>query len=69
MFQPDVEMLPRADLTRLQEERWRRLFERLERSPFYQGRLTLSHSIKDHPLDAVADLPFTRKKDLRDHYP
>ena len=69
MFQPDVETLPRADLTRLQEERWRRLFERLERSPFYRGRITVTHGMQAHPLDAVADLPFTYKHDLREHYP
>ncbi|MGC8488884.1 MAG: phenylacetate--CoA ligase family protein [Clostridia bacterium] len=69
MFQPAVEAMLRADLTSLQEERWRRLLERLERSPFYRSRVTVTHGMLEDPLTALGDLPFTRKQDLRDNYP
>src|SRR5579875_3739766 len=69
MFRPEVEALDRAGLTALQEERWRQLFERLQRSPYYRSRVTVTEGMAAHPLEAVADLPFTTKQDLRDHYP
>lgn len=57
IFQPDLESLDRQDLAALQQERLRATVARVaSRVPFYQG-ITMD------------SLPFTTKRDLRDHYP
>jgi phenylacetate-CoA ligase len=67
-----AECLPRPDLLRLQGERLARLVARVhERVPFYRTRLR-EHGVDPASVQGVADLsrlPFTRKADLRDHYP
>lgn len=69
MFQPEWESLPRADLNRVQDERLRRLWERLGASPFYRAAVPRSAAARAEPRMALADLPFTKKADLRDAYP
>lgn len=69
MFQPEWEALPRGELARLQDERLRRLWERLDASPFYRGRMAGSRAARAEPRAALSDLPFTTKADLRDAYP
>ncbi len=69
MFQPEWEALPRGDLNHLQDERLRRLWERLGASPFYRGAVPRSLAARADPRAALADLPFTTKADLRDAYP
>jgi phenylacetate-CoA ligase len=72
MYNPSIETLPLEKLRALQDERLVTLIHYLDRHiPFYR------QAFKDaglHPQDikGVADLhqlPFTRKSDLRDHYP
>jgi phenylacetate-CoA ligase len=69
MFQPAVEAMSRDDLTKLQETRWRALLARIGASPFYRDRIRPTERMLAHPLDAVQDLPFTVKADLRATYP
>src|SRR5215467_9740915 len=48
-------------------DRWNALLYRVrERVPFYRERLPAGRLAS---LDEVAELPFTTKDDLRDHYP
>jgi phenylacetate-CoA ligase len=48
-------------------DRWNALLDRVrERVPFYRERLPAGRLAS---LDEVAELPFTTKDDLRDHYP
>ena len=48
-------------------DRWNALLDRVrERVPFYRKRLPAGRLAS---LDEVAELPFTTKDDLRDHYP
>ncbi|MEO8309900.1 MAG: phenylacetate--CoA ligase [Caldimonas sp.] len=72
MLNPGIETLPRERLERLQLERLRTTLRnaydhvplhraRLEATGFRPGDLS--------SLDDVAELPFTFKSDLRDHYP
>ncbi|MPZ23066.1 MAG: AMP-binding protein [Dehalococcoidia bacterium] len=74
LFQPDLEAMPRAQLTALQEERLSALLARLEAntlSPFWSGRLRGHGSAAGsfRRLEDLARFPFTRKTDLRDSYP
>jgi phenylacetate-CoA ligase len=66
-----IERLPRSDLTRLQVERLRALFERAARVPLHQERLAAAKvgpgDIRS--LDDLRRLPFTTKADFRDTYP
>ena len=67
IFEPELETLPRPELDRLQSDRLRRIVAYVrERVPFYARRLV------GLDVESLADLPripFTRKSDLRDHYP
>jgi phenylacetate-CoA ligase len=69
VFQPEVERLAPEELGRLQDERLRRLFDRLPESPFYARRPAISPAAHRRPRAALPNLPFTVKKDLRDEYP
>jgi len=67
IFEPELERMPVEQLRELQGSRLRNLVTYVsERVPFYRERLA------DHDVDSLEDLPklpFTRKADLRDHYP
>jgi phenylacetate-CoA ligase len=69
---PAAECLPHGDLLRLQGERLARLVARVhERVPYYRKRLA-ERGVDPASVKSVADLPrlpFTRKRDLLDHYP
>src|SRR5439155_8797936 len=72
IWNPDVETMPRDRLRLLQSDRLRSLVSRLyERVPFYRGRLDQAGAKPEDvkSLDDLRNLPFTRKSDLRDHYP
>jgi phenylacetate-CoA ligase len=69
MYQPQWEAMPRDDLRAYQARRLVELFERLEASPYYRGRFSLTETMRRDPLAALADLPLTAKADLREHYP
>ncbi len=72
MYQPELETMPRAALEALQLERLRLVLERVyARVPLYRARFDEA-GVKPSDLRTLADLarfPFTRKQDLRDHYP
>ncbi len=72
MYQPEIETMPRDRLRRLQDERLKRLVAYVyERVPFYRQRLSEAgvDPARFRGLEDLAKLPFTKKQDLRDHYP
>jgi phenylacetate-CoA ligase len=67
IFEPELETMPVEQLRELQSERLRRLVAYVnERVPFYRERLA---GLEIGSLEDLPQLPFTRKTDLRDHYP
>ena len=72
LYQPQIEGMPRADLTRLQLARLRDVTARVAaRVPFYRDRFA-SAGVDAGAVDsfeALRALPFTVKSDLRDQYP
>jgi phenylacetate-CoA ligase len=70
IFEPELETMPREQLSALQSERLRGLLAYVkERVPLYRERLT---DVEPGDIASAADLqrlPFTRKDDLRDTYP
>jgi phenylacetate-CoA ligase len=66
-----VEMLPRAELERLQLERLRDLVARTGRVPLHRDRLEAAGVKAEdiRTLDDLRRLPFTTKADFRDTYP
>jgi phenylacetate-CoA ligase len=67
----DIETAPRAALRALQAERLRATVARARaRVPFYRTALAAG-GVRDGDVDLtrLGELPFTRKEDLRDHYP
>jgi len=67
----DIETAPRAALRALQAERLRATVARARaRVPFYRAALAAA-GLRDADVDLtrLGELPFTRKEDLRDHYP
>ncbi len=72
MYQPEIETMPQDRLRRLQDERLKRLVAYVhQRVPFYRERLAEA-GVDPGRFAGLGDLPrlpFTRKQDLRDHYP
>jgi phenylacetate-CoA ligase len=67
IWNPDAETMPRAAREALQGRRLRAVVARAaERVPFYRERLA---GLAIRGLDDLPWLPFTRKADLRAHYP
>ncbi|MGH7310745.1 MAG: phenylacetate--CoA ligase family protein [Candidatus Rokuibacteriota bacterium] len=67
IWNPSVETQPPAQRADLQLERLRQTLEwAIARVPFYAERLGAA---RVQSLDDLARLPFTRKSDLREHYP
>jgi phenylacetate-CoA ligase len=70
IFEPELETMPREAMRELQLERLRALVAYVkERVPLYRERLAHVEPGDIGSLDDLADLPFTRKDDLRDTYP
>lgn len=71
-FNPSIEQMPLAQLRKLQNERLRKLVAYVyKKVPFYRAILD-NQGIKPKDIKGVQDLhklPFTKKSDLRDHYP
>jgi phenylacetate-CoA ligase len=67
----EIETAPRAALRALQDERLAAAVARARaRVPFYKDTLAAaSMEDEDVTLERLADLPFTRKDHLREHYP
>ena len=72
MYNPSIETLPTTQLQRLQTERLRHLVHYVyDRVPFYRDAFD-QRGLKPHQIQTLQDLalvPFTKKQDLRDHYP
>jgi phenylacetate-CoA ligase len=70
IFDPEGESLAREDLCGLQSDRLRALIGYVkERVPLYRERLADVEPGDIRSVDDLAQLPFTRKDDLRDTYP
>jgi len=65
-WETEIETLPVPDLRRLQAQRLEATLARVRRVPFYRDRLPLAPK---NALDALSELPFTTKDDLRALYP
>ncbi|MFL5659404.1 MAG: phenylacetate--CoA ligase family protein [Ktedonobacteraceae bacterium] len=72
MYYSQLETMPHAKLRELQDEQLRHMISYVyEHIPFYQEMFD-STGIKPTDIRSVEDLPrlpFTRKQDLKDHYP
>jgi phenylacetate-CoA ligase len=72
MYYNEIETWPREKLRRLQDEQLRRMVSYVyEHIPFYKERLN-QEGIRPGDIRSVEDLPklpFTRKQDLKAHYP
>src|SRR5438067_3446533 len=72
MIYNQIETLPRNKLRQLQDTQLRQMIRYVyERVPFYQEQFQ-QHGIQPGDIRSVEDLPklaFTRKQDLKDHYP
>ncbi|MFD1408756.1 phenylacetate--CoA ligase family protein [Kroppenstedtia eburnea] len=72
MFQPELETMARRELEKLQLERLRWTVDRVYNLvPFYRRKLEEA-GVKPDAIQSLKELhhlPFTHKKDLRDHYP
>ncbi len=72
IFQPEYECMRRDELTKLQEERLRKLVRYCyENSPFYRKRFKEAGLDPDDikTLDDLHKIPFTTKDDMREAYP
>lgn len=72
MYQKNIETLPLPKLRKLQNDRLRKLVQRVyKKVPFYKKQLNEARvdpkSIKG--VEDLHQLPFTKKTDLRDNYP
>ena len=71
-FQPEIETMPRKQLRSLQNERLQNMVRYVyDRIPFYQKKFDeLGINVKKiRSVNDLHKLPFTKKNDLRDHYP
>lgn len=72
MYEPEMEMLGRSALDSLQSERLHAVVARVAATvPFYRDRFAEAGVAPDNitSSDHLSSLPFTRKADLRAHYP
>lgn len=72
MWNQEMETMPRTELTALQLDRLQKVVNRVyERVPFYRRAFDERGLTPDHirHLEDVRLLPFTKKSDLREHYP
>jgi phenylacetate-CoA ligase len=72
ILDPAIETLERGDLQNLQVARLRSTLERVYHAvPFYRQSMDSARVAPDdiHSVEDIVRLPFTRKSDLRDHYP
>lgn len=70
-FDPEIEVMPRADLEKLQTKRLKESIDQAVKSPFY-GKLYADKGLSSNDINSIDDIrkfPFTTKSDLRDNYP
>ncbi|MBI4463619.1 MAG: AMP-binding protein [Acidobacteria bacterium] len=64
-FDEKLETLPREELQKYQERRFRKLLQQvLQSNPFYQRKLNAAGILKPVPLRRLSDLPFTTKAEV-----
>jgi phenylacetate-CoA ligase len=72
IFNPDIETMPLEKLRQLQSKRLQKLVAYVyEKVPFYKQQFD-ERGITPNSIKSIADvarLPFTKKEDLRNHYP
>ncbi|HOP74888.1 MAG TPA: phenylacetate--CoA ligase [Bacillota bacterium] len=72
MWNPEMEMMSRSELEKIQSQRLKNTVERVYHNvPFYKKKFDEA-GIKPEQIQSVKDLarlPFTTKQDLRDNYP
>ena len=71
-YQPEIEMMPRADMARLQNERLVSQVRHVWNNVPYYRELMERKGVSPEDVESVADLhklPFVSKEDLRDTYP
>lgn len=70
-WQEEIETMLREELRRLQAERLRRTIEIASHSPYYSKVYQAAGITPDciRTIDDIRKLPFTMKKDMREHYP
>jgi phenylacetate-CoA ligase len=68
-WEEEIELLPRAELNKLQLERLNTTIQRAALTPFYKTILSKQNITSLKSLQQVHELPFTTKQDLRDHFP
>ncbi len=65
----EIELVPASDLRKLQLERLNDMLVRAARAPWYAERLGRAGREGLSSLAETAELPFTTKDDLREHFP
>jgi phenylacetate-CoA ligase len=72
LYQPEIELMPRAQMRELQSRRLREQVAYLYKNvPFYKKKLNEA-GVDPAAINSIEDihkLPFTKKTDLRDNYP
>ncbi len=72
LYQPEIELMPRAQMRELQSRRLREQVDYLYKNvPFYKKKLKEA-GVDPAAIKSIEDihkLPFTKKTDLRDNYP
>ena len=72
LYQPEIELMPRAQMRELQSRRLREQVDYLYKNvPFYKKKLNEA-GVDPAAIKSIEDihkLPFTKKTDLRDNYP
>ncbi len=72
MFNPEIETLSQGELQEIQFQRLTETIERVYNNvPFYKEKFDELHVLPSdiNSIEDLKKLPFTKKKDLRDHYP
>lgn len=70
-FHPDIELMPREEIEKLQLKRLKSTISKALKSPFYSKTYS-AKGINTDSINSLADihnLPFTTKQDLRENYP
>ncbi|MBN1697955.1 MAG: phenylacetate--CoA ligase [Spirochaetales bacterium] len=68
-WQKDLECIDRDHLKKLQKDRFASTMANASRSPYYKRLFSENDIGGTLPLDLIADIPFTSKQDLRNHFP
>ncbi|MFI3239873.1 MAG: phenylacetate--CoA ligase [Bacteroidales bacterium] len=70
-YQPEIELMTRVDIEKLQFERLKETIKQAKKSPFYAKKFNEAN-IDENSVSSLADLrslPFTTKAEMRENYP